>query len=180
MGHKNPQQYASESDPELDLAEKYSVLNDQYADLAEKYSQVHEVNKDLIDKLVTTQNAVVNLERRAVDAERTERIKDLYQNYPHFVDVEEELGRCLYSRGSELDHEGFEKHVEQVKSYAKRSSPVTQMIPNGALPAEGYAASSDFGKLVIERYTRMADEGNVMKFDKVKELVLAEMSGAKV
>lgn len=178
--HQQPgQRYAANEDPELDLAEKYSVLNDQYLELNEKYSQVHEVNKDLMSKLAVNQQAIAQLEARAVDAERTERIKDLYQAHPHFVVLDEELDTCLYSRGSEMNNEAFEKHLASVENYAKRSSPVTRMVPGGALPAERYSAGADLGKLIVDRYTSYADTGVIKSYDEVKAEIEKELAAGK-
>lgn len=175
MAQKPQNQQYDNSDEAM--VERYNALSEQYDELNDKYSQVHEANKDLITRLATTQSAVVNLERRAVDAERSERIRELYQAHPHFVVVEEELDRCLYSRGAEMDHEGFEAHVEQVATYAKRSSPVTKMVPGGALPAEKYSAGKEFGERCVELYTAYADRGIVKKYDEIEAEVKKEQAG---
>ncbi len=172
-----PQQYDNSDEA---MVERYNALAEQYDELSDKYSQVHEVNKDLMSKLSATQQAVVNLERRAVDAERTERIKDLYQAYPHFVNLDRELDKCLYSRGSELDHEAFESRIDDITEYAKASSPVTRMVPGGAMPAEKYSGNADLGQMIVDRYTNYADRGVIKSYDEVKLEIAKELAGQKV
>lgn len=178
------QRYSKQNDPGSDGADRYAAMQEQIqdlaeenADLAEKYSQVHEVNKDLMLKLTEQHEAVVNLERRAVDAERTDRLRDLYQAHKHFVVLEEELDKCLYSRGSEMSHEAFESHVEDVENYAKRSSPVTRMVPGGALPSDQYSQEKDLGRRVVERYTQLADQGVFKSYDEITAEVKKELAG---
>jgi hypothetical protein len=175
--HQNPsQKYSADEDSDL-LVDKYNALADQFQELADKYSQVHEVNKDLMGKLATTQQAVAQLEMIAVDAERTGRIKDLYQAYPHFVVVEEELDKVLYSRNSEMSNEAFEAHLASVESYAKRSSPVTRMLPGGSLPAEKYSGKEDIGTMIVDRYTAYADKGVIKSYDEVRAEIEKELAG---
>lgn len=130
-------------------------------------------------KLVVNQQAVAQLEARAVDAERTERIKDLYQLYPHFVEVEEELDKVLYLCNAEMSNEAFEVHLALVEKYAKRSSPVTRMVPTGSLGAEKYSGKEDLGTLVVDRYTAYADKGIIKSFDEVKAEIEKEVAGQR-
>lgn len=183
---QQPHRYSTQNDPGADDSERYAALlesvntlSEQNEELAEKYAQVHEVNKDLMAQLANNRQAVIALEQRAVDSERTERLRDLYQSHQHFVVLEEELDKCLYSRGSEMDHEAFERHIESVESYAKRSSPVTRMIPGGALPSDQYSGTATLGEQIVERYTAYADQGVIKSYDEIEREIKQEMAGAK-
>ncbi len=117
--------------------------------------------------------------QRAVDAERTERIKDLYQQYPHFVDLSEEMEACLYSHGSDMGSEAFDKHLTKLEKYAKNSSPTTRMLPGGDAGArEVVAIAKSFRDRVLERATLEADSGNPISWETAEALVRKEMTGA--
>lgn len=171
------QNYSANEDADLELSERYSVLEDKFMELSEKYSQMHEVNKDLLEKHALSQRAIAQLEAIAVDAERTSRVKDLYQQYPHFVVVEEELDKVLYSRNAEMSNEAFEAHLASVENYAKRSSPTTRMIPGGALPTDKYSGAADIEEEIKDRYTQLADQGIFKKYDELKAEILKERGG---
>lgn len=160
---------ALEADHEA-LAERYSELADQYSALASS-------NQDLVAKHATLKAAVVQLERRAVDAERVQRIKDLYQQYPHFVVEDEELEKCLYSAGATMTNDEFEAHIQGVERYAQRSSPVTQMLPGGFAGPSPAAKTKEeqIGQLVVERYTALADKGQFKDYDSIEAEIRAEM-----
>lgn len=169
----------SKADSDVELTERYSVLEQQHSDLVDKYNGLVEVNSRMTEEYGQMRKAVVQLEQRAVDAERTDQIRDLYQKHQHFVDFDEELERCLYSRGSEMSDEEFSKHLQQVEKYALRSSPVTSMLPGGGggqaslTDKEQYAAA--LNDAVVERYTAMAARGEFKTYAEIEAIVKQEM-----
>lgn len=171
MANKN--QYSVQDDPNADLVERFSVLHDQYTELTDKYSQLAKVNEANMAEYARMRTAVVQLEQRAVDADRTMRIKDLYQQYPHFVELDKELDTCLYSHGGDMGAEAFDKHVEWLETYAKKSSPVTQMLPGGQVTdnASKELYTEDFSNRVVERYTQLANKGHVHTFAEVEQML---------
>lgn len=167
-----PQRYAATDDADRELVERFSQLQDEHAELAEKYQQMATVNAANMETMGRMKQAVVQLEQRAVDADRTLKIKELYQQYPHFIDVNEELGTCLYSHGSDMGAEAFDKHVSMLDRLAKKSSPTTQMLPGGDnAPSDTEKYSADFTQQVVERYTLEANRGNILKYEDVEALV---------
>lgn len=103
------------------------VTPEQYAALAESQGhlmrEVAELRRD---------NAIQRA--RAADADRRVALSDLASRFPHIVDLDDELNRCLYSAGSEMDDDQFHRHVELIETYAARVPAVTPMVPRGEMP----------------------------------------------
>ena len=170
----NKQRYSTQNDDQS-LVERFSLLNDEHVQLTEKYSQLEAVNQENMQTVGLLKQAVVQLEQRASDADRTMKIKDLYQQYPHFIEVDQEMETCLYSHGSDMNAEAFDRHVVQLETYAKKSSPVTRMLPGGeqgGKQAEGPEQySADFSQRVVERYTELANEGKVYSYSEIEAML---------
>lgn len=184
MGHQQPQlpRYGKTEDDDLELTERYSQVTSELAELKEKYSKLNEINADLMRSHSQTRQAVIELEKHNCDKDREMQIKDLYQKYPHFVQVEEELDRCLYSRGSTLDTDQFTTHLESVERYAQRSSPVTGMIPQGTLAnpvADKERYETQVSEMIVERYHRYEKQGEYRTYDQLEAEVRKELSGGK-
>lgn len=177
----NMQRYEANSDDDLELVEKYNSLAEENAALAEKYSSLSDVNERNMKSLAEMQMAVAELEQRDADKGREMQIRDLYQQYPHFVEVDEELDRCLYSRGGEMTDDDFTSHLEAVEKYAKRSSPVTSMVPGGVVKQEkpDAQAAAAQAERVVERYQALADQGKFHSYEEVEAMVLQEISSGK-
>ncbi|QDV26345.1 hypothetical protein [Aureliella helgolandensis] len=173
-----PRYQATESD-DLELVDRYEKMADQFAELGERYSKLNDVNADIMKKYGEVRSAVVELEKRECDKDRELQIKDLYQKYPHFVEVDSELDRCLYSRGSELTQSQFSSHLESVERYAQKSSPVTRMIPNGSSekPDAGQDAA-EVSAMVVDRYTQYERQGVYKTYDELEAEVRKELSGS--
>lgn len=169
MGAPAMARYDNQADPSAEGADRYSQLHEQYIELSERYQQLADVNTKNMEHMAKLTQSQIALEQRAVDADRANAIRDLYSRYPHFVDVEEESQRCLYSRGSDMSPEAFADHMQSVEKYAQRSSPVTGMLPGDEPATEQYSA--DFTQRVVDRYTQEASRGNIMSFEAVAELV---------
>lgn len=158
------------------LADEFNSLNEQYSALSDRYQQLFEGNKALVAEMAAQRQAVIALEQRAVDAERTQRVTDLYQQYSHFIVLDEELDKVLYSRGSSLDNDAFEAHLTSLENYAKRSSPVSRMVPAGQLASDKYEQSADFGQMCVDLYTQYADKGIVKPYAEIEAEVKASMA----
>jgi hypothetical protein len=166
----NRNRYHVQDDNEA-IVERFSLLQEEHATLTDQYSQLAAANAQNMQEMGQMRKALVQLEQRAVDSDRTVRIKDLYQQYPHFVDVDQEMETCLYSHGSDMGSEAFDKHIEQLERYAQRSSPTTRMVPGGESPAGAEKYSGDFHDRVVERYTEMANSGKVLSYAEVEAMV---------
>lgn len=161
-----------------DLTERYSALYESHTELAEKYQQLADVNSRNMEQLVSLTKGYVALEQRAVDADRRVAVTELYQRHPQFAQVEsveEQLDKCLYSRGSKLDDEGFASHLETIEKYAAKFSPTTQMLPGGEpLESEKDRFSAEDSQRVVERYQLEMNKGNILSYDAVRQLIASE------
>ena len=167
-----PKQNYSLVDGEGPTVDRYAQLEADYSELSDRYSQLEAANEANMRQFGQMRAAVVQLEQRAVDADRTMKIKDLYQLYPHFIEPEAEMEACLYSHGNDMDSEAFAKHCERLEVYAKRSSPVTTMLPGGKVNEKTVDQYSEQdADRVIERYQQLADRGIVKSFAEVEEML---------
>jgi hypothetical protein len=179
-------QYSNQGDPGVtvdqyqQLVDENTQLREQYSAMADQYTALAQNNKQLVQEMAQANRAIANMEMRVVDGDRSQKINELYQQYPHFVVAEEELDKVLYSRGSEMDSEQFEAHVAQLEVYAQRSSPVSKMVPRGSTGGDQYSQNADIEQLVVDRYTAYADEGILKTYEEVKREVTAELKAGKV
>jgi hypothetical protein len=182
MAQPNQQQqqrYSSSNDPNQ-LIEQYNVLVEENESWREQYAQLFENNRTLVAEMAMQRQAVAALESRVVDGDRTQRLTDLYQAYPHFIVLEDEKETCLYSHGSDMSAEAFELHCQNLEKYAKRSSPVSRMVPGGAIPQDHYSGSDDIGKLTVDHYTALADKGIFKSFEECEAEVRAKIGATRV
>lgn len=177
--HQLPRYEAKEND-DLELVERYEQTAGELAELKDKYAKVHEVNTDLMTKYGETRKAVVELEKKACDSDREMKVKDLYQKFPNFINADEELDRCLYSRGSEMTTDQFCSHLESLERYAERSSPFSKMVPDGQLPdpkKDTDQYEQQLTERVVDRYTKLAAKGDIKTWDELEAEVRAELTG---
>lgn len=127
--------YSADDSDDLEL-ETYEADEMSSEVTAEQYAALVESNQNMMEQLteVRQQNAV--MAAKAADAERSQRINELYQAYPHMIDREDEFDRCLYSHGSTMDDDRFEDHIDMVESMAKRAPMGNSMVPSGEMPAD--------------------------------------------
>lgn len=164
------QRYSNDNDTDFVSVEKYSELEAT----VEKYQQT---NRDLLEQVLRLETATAQLEAARVDADRELAIRELYQAFPHFIDVDREIDKCLYSRGSEMSNEQFLSHLDDLKTYASKSPVATAMIPGGAMPVEKYAAKEALDERIRERYAALEANGEWKSYDAIKAEVIAEMQG---
>lgn len=164
------EQYSALVNDHQALTEQYSALNDQYSALSQAHQQLFVQYGEL-------KASVAEIQKRAVDAERSQAIKELYSQYPHFVVPEEEFAKCLYSQGSTMDEATFQSHMADLAKYAQRSSPVSTMIPGGTfdLPATVDKYAAEVAAKVVDRYTREMEKGIHRSYDVIEAEVRKEM-----
>lgn len=171
--------YSNPDNEDSDLdTERYSQLAHENEELRDKYSQLAEVNQKLMQDHAQVRKAVINLERAHCDKDRELQLRELHQKYSHFIDLDEELDRCLYSRESQMSPSQFDEHVESLERYAARSNPVTRMIPNGNAPSgtldkDNYEAQ--VADMVVDRYTRYASKGEIKTYEDIEREVREEL-----
>jgi hypothetical protein len=163
------------------LGQRYSVNGDDEA-VTEKYSQefvdeLVENHKQLIEETGKLRASVGQLMTERTDAQRVFRLQGMAQKYSAIeANLDEELGRVLYSAGSSMTDEEFEFHCDTIERYAAQSSPPKEMIPDGQVAQDGKVAekvlySQEFNDEVVRRCTRKLSSGVVATFDSVaKEL----------
>lgn len=175
----NPQRYSINDDETADLTERYQVMAEENAELRERYAALEAAHKRQFEETALLRQGFIGLEQRAVDAERSEAIKELYSRYPHFVVPEEEFERCLYARGSDMDAEGFARHMADIERYAQRSPIATTMLPEGRLPRQKVDAAeeADLAKAITDRYTSLADRGVIKTYEEIRGEIIKERQG---
>jgi hypothetical protein len=164
------EQYSALVNDHQALTEQYSALNDQYSALNQAHQQLFVQYGEL-------KASVAEIQKRAVDAERSQAIKELYSQYPHFVVPEEEFAKCLYSQGSTMDEATFQGHIADLAKYAQRSSPVSTMIPGGTfdLPATVDKYAAEVAAKVVDRYTREMEKGIHRSYETIEAEIRKEM-----
>jgi hypothetical protein len=108
--------------------------------IAAKYSQLRTAHNSLVQEHGRLNQQVTALQRRATDADRAATINALARKYPEFVDVNDELAACLYSRNANMNDAAFATHVASVEKYAQRAAMASRAagdtIPAGRLERE--------------------------------------------
>lgn len=160
---------------------RYSAVSGDAA-IRERYSQLLEANRRLIREVAATKTAVAELERREADKGRELQLRQLADLHPHFVDLDEELDRCLYSRGANLSDKEFAAHIADLERYAQRSSPASVMVPKGDLGApatdkERY--SQQVADAVVKLHERYSRKGVFKSYEELESEVLESIGGAK-
>jgi hypothetical protein len=179
------QRYSATTGQEEDVdVERYTAIESELIETRERYSQLeakHEqlaaVNAKAVEQLATLHKSLYAMESRTVDSDRTGRIKDLYAAYPHMVEVEEELDRCLYSRGANMDTEAFEAHCNDIERYAKRSPMSTVMVPQGSFantPID-QAKAEEISNRAVHRYSQESAKNIYRDFDEIRDEIMKEM-----
>jgi hypothetical protein len=148
------------------LEAKHTALETQFTELVKQHSQV-------IDTLA-------NLNKEKADALRARRISELAHRYS-ILDQDEETERCLYSKGSNMSDDDFEKHVKDIERYAARAETRSaSYVPAGVMPesemsTERYQAICSRARDIHDRESA---EGNYHSWDKLVEMATAEMRKA--
>jgi regulator of replication initiation timing len=178
---QHPQQYSGGDDPQR-ISEQYAQLAQENATLRDQYQQLVNHNSQIVAEFAELRQATVQLEMKAVDGDRAQRIADLYQQYPHFVNLQEERENCLYSLGSEMSSDQFETHVANLEKYAQRSVPGTKMVPGGNANIDTYSSgdSRELKDRIVERYTQYADKGIFKSSEEILAEIQAEDRGQRV
>src|SRR6056297_1601491 len=88
---------------------------------------------ELIEDLAETKSRLARMEVEKADAVRSSRLRELAGRMPA-VDLDEELDRCLYSRGASMDDDSFDVHFDMVERYAAKAIETMPMVPDGEMP----------------------------------------------
>jgi hypothetical protein len=162
----------------LETEEFETVESEQYAALVESNAKLMQRTADLAKS-----NAM--LMARAADADRRVALTQLYQAYPHFVDIKAEEARCLYSAGGNMDDDAFASHLEMLEQYAAKIPAATPMVPGGE--SERYQAAprtvereryeANISEKSVEIYNAAMASGNILTPDQCWAQAEKELSG---
>lgn len=114
--------------------EQYQALIDQHQEMSEQYQAMASNQAQLMQQVAELKKDNAIQRAKAADADRKTRLHELYSAYPHFIDIEQECGRCLYSAGSQMNDDQFESHCDMLENYAAKAPVVNSMVPRGEMP----------------------------------------------
>ncbi len=138
--------------------EKYRKLEAENKALREevdKYQKDHTELSDQVQILVRDKN----------DAQREKALQELYQR--RSFDLDAQLDKCLYSRGSEMGPEAFQAHLDTIAELAS-PSPVGQSVPMGELPtaeSEQYKKERDISDAAMKYADDQRRRGNPVTWE---------------
>lgn len=179
-------QYSAQSQEEEEVnVERYAAVEQELIESRERYSQLYsqhenlaKANKQLFESHAALQQAFVQQEQRLADTDRYSQIKSLHDKYD-LVDVELEATKCLYSRGSKLNDEEFQQHLQYVERYAAKaaSRPPVGMIPDGIVPSRPAdpVMEEKISRMTVERYSAEASRGVYREYDDIRAEVSKEL-----
>lgn len=103
------------------------------------------------------------LQRETADVRREARLERLAGSQA--LDLEAEKGRCLFSRGSKMSDDDFERHAETLARYAQ-SLPLGRSLPVGVEPDGGDSrpARPDTVAAAVDYADRMRRSGSPVRF----------------
>jgi hypothetical protein len=183
------QHYSANGQGESEVidTERYAALENELDTVRENYSALEQKNgmlesahKKSVEHIAELRKQLSSLSERNVDSDRSAVIRELYQAFPHMVDLEEELTQCLYSRGSTMTDDEFSRHRTNLEKYAKRSPVATVMAPMGSV---GNSKPNDpikeqmIADRVVERYSAEASRGLVRDYYAIEAEVRKELAG---
>jgi hypothetical protein len=97
----------------------------------EQYAALVSSHNHLMEQVAELSQSNAALMARAADGDRKVALTQLYQAYPHFIELEQEEARCLYSAGSGMDDDAFAQHIQMLEQYAAKTPAITAMVPGG-------------------------------------------------
>lgn len=154
-----------------------TVTNEQYAALSQNVESLMRENAAL-------KQGYAELRMSAADSNRKLQISELHNQFPSFVDPVAEESRCLYSAGSQMSDEEFDRHIEMVESYAARVPAVTQMVPAGVMPGrlqdrsvETEKYEADLAEAAIEVFTQAQAAGERLTYEQAREKAKSRIAG---
>ena len=165
---KDPKAKVSKPSANTAIVERYTALKASQDNLMKEHSAV-------VDRLAV-------LERDKSDLLRQRRLDGLAQQYPGFVDVEDESKAVLYSLGASMTDEQFDKHVATVEKYAQRAQKASVYIPEGDAPRfepeapspEKYAQAQRVLAMVKKLQGEKGNEG--LNYDELKAKAIERLS----
>lgn len=134
----------------------------QYAKERSRYQKMQADHDQLKKEHYAMRKQLAESARKEEDSQRSMELTELSRE--RSLDLERELDRCLYSRGSEMKPAQFAAHVETIREYAS-PNPVGRSLPMGALPQ---TRTERYEREVAEKAVKYAEEqrlqGNQIDF----------------
>ncbi len=150
---QTPATQYSAAQSQLDFEDDEDVNDEEFTTLREQYSALQAEQAEMLQHMAQMQRSNAELRARAVDADRRTALQELHAKHPHFVDLNDECDRCLYSAGSQMTDDQFDNHLEDLERYAAKAPPVTGMVPTGEItrPARPTVEQERYEAQVRER-----------------------------
>ena len=115
--------------------QQFSAQN--YVDVDRYQARINQLENALRQQMGTISQMTAAMEsehRNASDVRRQSRLETLSSRYG-VIDCDEELEKCLYSAGSEMSDQEFDKHCDSLEKIGSRADAMAgSVIPRGELP----------------------------------------------
>ena len=168
----------SESNESTDVVKMSRAQHDSER---QKYAKIAEENKSLraeVEKYRKENDdmreSVGVLMQERNDAKREQALTELYSQ--RSFDLEKALDRCLYSRGSNMDAQAFQDHLDLLAEVAT-PNPVGYTLPEGEVQAvhtEQYKRDEEHANRVMKYAERMRLAGTPVNWDAAEAVVAAD------
>ncbi len=188
MPKPNNQQSYSNDEDDMVTTEQYTALQGSHDQLAERYASLSRSNERMMSEQQELREALVNLEKRAVDGERIQVISECCEQYKStgVFDRDDLLETCLYSNGSEMNSTAFDAHISSLTKVAERvtkQSPIALgMIPDGVSASE--ANEQERYNAIMDRHAQLnrnpkereaiVEKYGAFNFDTIAESMVAD------
>ena len=131
--NEQPERYTAEQIDQI--VERYDAMQTRVQELEQTNETLQERNAEMYDAISEMRQENAMMQRATVNAQREAILKELHAKAPQFVELEEELDRCLYSADSNMSDETFVERVAMIEKFAaKVPEMVTPMVPAGEAP----------------------------------------------
>ena len=147
--------------------QKYAKIAEENKSLRAEVEKYRKENDDMRESV-----GVLMQERN--DAKREQALTELYSQ--RSFDLEKALDRCLYSRGSNMDAQAFQDHLDLLAEVAT-PNPVGYTLPEGEVQAvhtEQYKRDEEHANRVMKYAERMRLAGTPVNWDAAEAVVAAD------
>jgi hypothetical protein len=178
-----PPEEEEEPQPKEKMSMPYAQNKARQPDATvERYTKLRASHDRLLKDAAKMHTRIEQLERLNTDNSRRAKLSTLANQYQGFIDPDDEAKVTLYSLGSAMTDEQFDKHLAQVEKYAKKHAESSVYIPDGDAPQqesmapEKYALAQKISKRAVQIATAKRNKGEQIDYDEASRLAAAELS----
>lgn len=161
---------------------RYSAIDDDSANVdpvgesfidSEQYAAIVEGQQQMADDLASAHSRIAELEVERTDATRASRLTEL--NSRLTIDLNAEKQRCLYSAGSTMTDDEFDRHYDTIEMYAATAIERVDSIPQGVVATqvgEGRESAQYAAKrssLIRDLTNHYANQGQTKTYDQLRK-----------